>query len=93
MSGYSEQPRNPVERIADAGLEALKSQCLVEGLELKRSFVLVQIEGTEPDAVTAGNGIEDGRDLLAFVLSSLISAAKELGLTIKVVPMEKMGRG
>ena len=92
MSGAASEPRNSIERAADAALEAMRAE--LAPAEIERAFILLHAKGLpqgERDAVTAGTGIEDSTDLLAFVVSHLIQAGREVGLTVMVVPIRGEG--
>lgn len=93
----SKQPRNLVEHAADAGLEAIKAHLAHADAEIVEALVLVHIKGApsgEPDTVSAGEGVEDASDLVAFLAAHFISAARQVGLSVDLVPIEKgIGHG
>lgn len=96
MSGSSDTPRNLVERAADKGLEAIAAELAHADVEVERALVLVVagagVPAGEPDAATCGSGVDDPRELIALLASHLISAGRQVGLTVQLLPVEKIGR-
>lgn len=89
MSDWAHEPRNVIERACDRALDALAEELATEGAEVKRAFVLVLADGLPDgrDACTAGTGVEDAAELIAFVTSHLIQAGQKAGLKIVVAPL------
>lgn len=87
--GESYEPRNVVERAADAARWSVERQLEAEGARAVRIFIAVQAEDVpegEPDCTTHGHGFEDGRELFIELLIHAKGAAKELGLAVHVIP-------
>jgi hypothetical protein len=92
--GASDTPRNLVERAADKGLEAIKAELAHADATLERALVLVvadKVPTGEADAATTGSGVEDAHELIALLASHLISAGRQIGLQVELVPFEKIG--
>lgn len=93
MTGYAFEPRNLVERAADAALHAATGELAAAGAAAARVLVLVQADDVpagEPTAATAGHGeLEDGRDVIAMLLEHAVEAGRELGLDVKIAPIHR----
>jgi hypothetical protein len=92
----SEEPRNLVEHAADAGLKAIQAHLAHADAEVVEVFILLHaanVPSGEPDTVTAGDGFDDARDLVAFVAAHFVGAARGVGLRVDIIPMETIGEG
>jgi hypothetical protein len=95
-TGSSDEPRNLVEHAADAGMQAIAETLAHADAEIEQVLVVLvakDVPTGEPDSVTAGHGIEDATDLVALLTSHFISAARAVGLDVKLVPVQRMGEG
>lgn len=103
MSGASGEPRNLIERAADAALRAIEDALEQAGARPARVFVAIQaadVPAGERDAVVAATGAElpadldeRAREVVAFLIGEAAQAGKALGLDIRVVPLRQHGRG
>jgi hypothetical protein len=90
--GSSETPRNLVEHAADAGLKAIKEHLAHADAEIEEAIILLHINGAptgEQDSVSAGEGVEDAKDLVAFLAGHFIGAARQVGLRVDLIAMDK----
>jgi hypothetical protein len=94
--GSSDSPRNLIEHAADAGLVAIREHLAGADAEVKEVLILLHATNLpkgELDTVSAGDGFEDARDLVAFMAGHFIGAARQVGLQVELVPVEKIGEG
>jgi hypothetical protein len=94
--GSSEEPRNLVEHAADAGIQAIAAHLAHADAKIKTLLIVLDAEDVpegEVDCVSAGSGIEDPRDLIAMLAGHLAGAGRQVGLTVQIIPVEKIGEG
>lgn len=78
-----------MQRAADIGMKAIAEALEQEGARPVKIFVTLYAEGVpagELDSCTAGDGFDSQPDLVAELLGAASSAAKQLGLSVHVVP-------
>jgi hypothetical protein len=87
--GPSETPRTLVEHAASDAMEAVKARLEIDGAHVEKMMVLIVAGKTGEvwDAVAAGEGIEDGGDLFAMLISEAIGVGRQLGLKVIVAPL------
>jgi hypothetical protein len=96
VSEPSDSSRNLVEHAADAGLQAIEEALAHADAKVERLMIVLvatDVPTGEPDAVTAGQGIDDATDLVALLTSHFISAARAVGLDVQLIPVQKTGQG
>jgi hypothetical protein len=96
-TGPSEGPRNLVERAAEAAMEAVDAVLGEAGARTGTLFLALRaldVPAGEHDAVSAGHGemlpedlAERVRDIVAFLVSQAVSAGRQIGVDVKVVPL------
>jgi hypothetical protein len=90
----SDRPRQLVEHAGAAGMRVIEQALADSGAKAEHIFVLIHASGTpagELDCTAAGQGYEDGRELLAELLSHAGSMAKAMGLEMHIVPQVHQG--
>jgi hypothetical protein len=95
VSGFSNEPRNLVERAADKALEALELELERADATLEKALVLIvagNVPAGYPTSTTAGHGVDDARDLIGLLASHLVSTGREVGIRIELVPVDRIGR-
>jgi hypothetical protein len=92
IRGPAERPRNKVEKIGDAALKAIEKATEQQGGTLQEAMVLVHVEGVGlPDSVVCGQGFDSARDLFAVLITETVAVGKQLGMTVKVLPLGSIG--
>jgi len=92
----SSEPRNLVERAADAGMDAIREHLAHADANVDTLLVLLTIKGAptgEPDTVSAGHNVEDAKELIALLGSHFIEAARQVGMRVDLVPIQTKGQG
>lgn len=84
--GPSEDPRTVVEHAASAAIEAAKSYLEIEGATIEKMMVVLVAEKTGEvwDAVLAGEGFDDAKDLFATLISETVQVGRQLGVRVMV---------
>ena len=80
-----------MEHAADAGLVAIREHLAHADAEIAEVLILLHINGAptgEEDTVTAGEGIEDAKDMIALLAGHFIGAARQVGLRVDLVTMD-----
>jgi hypothetical protein len=89
----SDRPRYAIEHAANAGLRAIVDQ-LGDETEI---LVCARYQGDppsgEPPATTAAHNIGDAREVFAYLMGHAVSLGRALGVTVSVVPIDKVGHG
>jgi hypothetical protein len=90
----SEKPQTLVDQAANEGLQAVEDFLLSNAIEKVRILVTISVEKDElPDGVKngtlAGHGFEDGTDLLACLMGHAEGVAREMGLSLHYLPVER----
>jgi hypothetical protein len=96
MSPVREDPLSIVERLAQVAADEIEKRAKLWEVEVKHLIVMLRIAGQpqgEEDTTSAGFNVEDASDAFATALAHVVQAGKEMGLTVKVVPIGKEGQG
>lgn len=92
--GSSDRPTSPAEQALNDAIEFYEARVKALGGELDRAFFFSVVKGVEPNACSAGAGFEDAADLVTFLMSYTEGLAKQLGLRVDYVAVEKpIGQG
>lgn len=92
--GPSHEPRNLIERAADAAFAAAAAELEHADAKLTTAFVALTGEGLpegELDCVVAGLGYEDGRALVVDLAGHLVAAGQQIGIKIMLAPIAVAG--
>lgn len=84
--GPGSEPRTLVEHAASDAIEAAKARLEIEDAELEKIMVIIVAGKTGEvwDAVAAGEGFEDPRDLFATLVAEAVGVGRQLGLKVMV---------
>lgn len=94
--GGSETPVTAVDHAADAGLRAIENALIANGARACHVLILVYAEGQpegEPNSTLAGQGYEDGRELLAELLTHAHEVGAKIGVDVNVISAPTIGQG
>lgn len=89
MAGARRTPGNTVEHAAEAAMDAAERHLSVAGASVEKILVVIEASGlTEHEnCVTAGRGFEDARETVAFLLTEAMTAGKQIGFDVRIIPM------
>jgi hypothetical protein len=91
--GEANEPRNVIERAADAAMNAATNVIEEAGGEIKTIWIVIQAPGVDGpdgrDVVAAGTGFEGGSELFATLIAEAVSVGRQLGLTVLVAPLRR----